>query len=45
VADLVRHLQAALFLAADSLHVWRDGAIALLALAVIGLLSLAAGDR
>lgn len=43
--DLVRHLQAALFLAADTMHVWRDGAILLLALGVIGLLHLAAGER
>jgi hypothetical protein len=38
-------VQAALFLAADTIHVWRDGAIALLALIVIGLLHLAAGER
>jgi hypothetical protein len=45
VADLARQLQAALFLAADTMHVWRDGAIALLALLIFGLVALAVGER
>jgi len=45
MADLARQLQTALLLAADTIHVWRDGAVLVLALVVIGLLHLAAGER
>ena len=45
MADLLRQAQAALYLAADTIHVWRDGAVIVLALLVIGLLHLAAGER
>lgn len=38
VADLLRALQAALFTAASTVHLWRDAAIFVLAAIVIGAL-------
>lgn len=38
MADLARALQAALFAAATTVHLWRDAAIVVLAALVIGAL-------
>jgi hypothetical protein len=40
MAELVRQVQAVIFAAATTMHLWRDAAIMLLALAVVGLLLL-----
>jgi hypothetical protein len=40
VAELMRQVQAVILTAATTIDVWRDGAIAVLALTVIGCLRL-----
>lgn len=42
MAELLRQVQAVILTAATTMHLWRDVAIAVLALAVVGLLAFAA---